>query len=346
MAVEAPILWENVNVINDVESPNPPPLNILVIGSGPFASQTLQELYADNHNIKGVVAPKIRDGKRIDSLRTTAEELEISDVSNLGLIQNERFAEKIKNMGIDLIVGANLTATVKPHIQNSTPLGVVAFHPSMLPDFKGRSAINWQIINAENNKEGVDYFGLSCYRIEDDGDPSKIDSGRLIGQIMLEVPNIHTAASIYKDILADFGVRLMRDSVRKIAQKYAKGEIYLGEEQKGEGSYQPPLAREMTRIDWTQPAYKVRNLIRGSQNNPKAWTTIDGESEEISLMDAQVVKWKTKNPGRTKLIDDTGILIEAGDGLILAQSMSLGESVAIKPSEFANDRNIVPPVFR
>lgn len=324
MAVEAPVPWDKVTTLDGIESDtSPPPLNILIIGSGPFASDTLAEILEDGHHIVGVGTPKDRDGKS-DPLKTSAKELGISNTFNQGELQKESFADEISSMKPDLIIGANLTATIKPHVYNSAPAGMIAFHPSFLPEYKGRNAINEQLIDGAerygNPYPDTDLFGLTCYRIEDDGDPSKLDSGRIIGQVMIEDPNHHNAGSIYREVLADIGVRLMRDSVRKIANEYAEGKVYSGEEQSSEGSYDYPHTKQDAQIDWNKSAEEIDNLIRGSQNTPGAWTKFEGLPIPITLFDSSKVYGPTLNPGKVT-IDDNGMTIEAGQGLVFVKTL-------------------------
>lgn len=331
MAVERPVSWNEVSTLTGPEEYlATPPLNIMIIGQGPFAVDVMNELREDGHNITGVVAPMTKVGKKDDALRTAAIDAHLG-VHNLGKLKSTAFSDEITKTNTDLIVGANLTATILPHIPNGAPQGMVAFHPSLLPEYKGKSAINWQLINGETTSDGYNMIGLSSYRIEDDGDPSKIDSGRIIGQVVVEAHDSHTSASVYREILSDVGVRLMRDSVRRIAHDHSNGVDYGGDVQESEGTAQPPIERDHTRIDWSQPANKIYNLIRGAQNSPGAWTTSNGD--EITLFDASLLEGPTINPGKATL-GDKNIQIETGQGIVTVQTLQgkIPSIESVKPS--------------
>lgn len=87
-------------------------------------------------------------------------------------------------------------------------------------------------------------------------------------------------------------------------------------------TYDPMLnKKELQKIDWTKPAKKIHNFIRGLDSTPGAWTPLDGE-EEVRLFGSSL--WSdNKLPkaerevdlvGRKGIVHQNGLLIETIDG--------------------------------
>lgn len=299
------------------------PFNVLIVGSGPFASDTMTALMHDGQNIVGIAIPKTKEGEKPDRFRTFASEMGYPDdkTFNLGELRKPEFADTIKGLGVDLIVGANLTAKIRPHIPEAAPAGMIAFHPSLLGDNAGMSAIPSRIIQMNDADEAAgksdeeidntpDTFGLSCYRIENDSNSKKLDSGRIIQQYVIEMDsNEYTSAGAYSQVLAELGVKLLSESVQKVAKEYAEGRIYWGEAQEGEGSYEDPITKSDVKIDWNELYFRVHNKVRAGKNNPLASTTVRTPKGEfnINIHEAKRVRDGSQEPALIKRIDDEGI---------------------------------------
>lgn len=93
----------------------------------------------------------------------------IKDVNNNG------FIEELKSHKVSVVF--SLTSQIyKKEILNIEEIKFYNFHPSILPENKGRFPIFWAFMN--NNDQG-----FSCHEIVD-----KIDSGGIINQKKIEIP--------------------------------------------------------------------------------------------------------------------------------------------------------------
>ena len=64
-------------------------------------------------------------------------------------INSELAIQEIKNLNIDLIVMSGFTQILKKGILSIPKLGTINLHGGKLPEYRGSSPINWQIINNE-----------------------------------------------------------------------------------------------------------------------------------------------------------------------------------------------------
>lgn len=83
----------------------------------------------------------------------------------------EDFVKNIKSYNPDLILSFYYNRIIQKEIINTSKIASLNFHGSLLPNYSGSHALNWQIINGEV-KSGVTLHELT----------SKIDGGRIVLQ--------------------------------------------------------------------------------------------------------------------------------------------------------------------
>src|SRR5262249_15602018 len=137
----------------------------------------------------------------------------------------------------------------------------ICFHPSLLPRYRGGSAIPWQLIRGET-RSGVTVFWPDA----------GIDTGPVLLQREAAVDPDQPAASMSSTKLSPRGVQTVLDSVQLIAEGRAPREP----QDETCASYDPLLTDAHAAIDWKRPAAEVHNLIRGCDPQPGAHTTWRG----------------------------------------------------------------------
>lgn len=320
-----------------------PSLNVVVMGKGPFAKETLNGLLDAGHNVVSVFGPTYPKGSTPDAVRDEAIKKNIPDYK-FSSLKEYKTVKMLENLKPDLIIGANLTAFIDEHIANIAPLGMFGFHPSLLPEYRGLSAIPWQII------DGKEEIGMTCYvigrdeqldphtlqtekilpkgsRVNDENDVS--DIGPILAQTVVQLSEgERTSSTAYSKKVAKQGVAFVVDTANRLAVAFGEGKIVRGQKQvKGEGSYQPPLLKEHVRIDWETGATEIDALIRGSQYNPGAWTQKENGEEMVTLYDSKVYEGPVKASGKIESISGSEVIIAAGAGLVGVTSMRRGEMV-------------------
>lgn len=161
-------------------------------------------------------------------------------------INNNGFIEELKSHKVSVVF--SLTSHIyKKEILNIEGMKFYNFHPSILPENKGRFPIFWAFMN--NNDQG-----FTCHEIVD-----KIDSGGIINQKKIEIPYGLSIEQIM-GYLINFFPEFMEDTLRKI--------------QKGDIEYIKPVTRSFygpfpTKQDILRykRKLKISSLING--NNRK-----------------------------------------------------------------------------
>ncbi len=321
-----------------------PSLNVVLMGKGPFANDALKGLLDAGHNVVSVFGPATLDGKDPDAVRKTADDNKIAN-HKFSSLKEYKTVENLQSLKPDLIIGANLTAFIEDHIANIATLGMFGFHPSSLPEFRGSSAIPWQII------DGKDEIGMTCYvigrdeqleltanqperklpkgsRVNDTKDIS--DKGPILAQTVVKLSEgERTSSTAYSKKISKLGVAFVVDTTNRLAVAFGEGKIVRGQKQiKGEGSYQPPLLKEHVRINWSNGATEIDALIRGSQFNPGAWTQYKDAKKNITLYEPIVYEGPTITGGKIENITNEEVRISAlGGGILGIKSMRSGEMI-------------------
>ena len=139
-------------------------------------------------------------------------------------------------------------------------LGAVNIHPSLLPKYRGRAAINWAVINGENE------FGLSVHFVD-----AGVDSGDIISQVKIPIDRndyigdlLNKSYPIYYDITNSVIKKFINNNVTRMAQI-------------GEFPVYPKRTADDGKINWNKPGHEIINLIRAvSKPYPGAFSFLNG----------------------------------------------------------------------
>jgi methionyl-tRNA formyltransferase len=187
--------------------------------------------------------------------------------------------------------------------------GVVNVHPSLLPRYRGSAPINWAIIRGESETGVTTFFIVP-----------KVDSGSIILQRTVPIGPDETAGEL-SGRLKGVGAELLLDTLEHIDD----GTAHPYPQCEHEVSLAPKLTKEDARIDWSEEAESIRNLIRGTNPWPGAFTTWQGE--DLKVHRAAVAQGATEaHPGEIILADaKLGVKVAARQGgLWLAEIQPAG----------------------
>ena len=98
-------------------------------------------------------------------------------------------------------------------------------------------------------------------------------------------------------------------------------------------TYESWCKHEDAKIDWTRPVAEVYNLIRGTNPQPGAWTTHNGEV--LKIFDCSMSE-VSGTPGEVKEISEDGITVGAKGGGLLIQRVRPENDKKINSYEYAS----------
>ena len=268
-------------------------MRIVLNGQQPFGADVLRKLVDRGEDVVAVYCAPDRPNGGPDPLKEAAGELGIP-VRQPDSFKGPEAVDDMARWEADLMVMAFVTLFVPEDVLNVPTHGAIQYHPSLLPRHRGPSAINWAIIQGDATT-GVTIFW------PDDG----LDTGPVLLREEVAIEPDDTLGSLYFDKLYPMGIEAMARGVDLVKA----GDPPRLVQDEAEATYEGWCRSEDVEIDWSAPAPRVYDLIRGANPRPGAWTTLDGERLEI--LDCRLVE---DDPGAPP-----GQVVEAsGDGFVVA----------------------------
>ena len=186
-------------------------MRILLVGQAAFAEQVLQGLEAAGHEVAGVVCPPDR-GDKLDPVKSAAIGRGIP-THQFPSLKTDQAREAFARADADLAILAYVTQIVPEPLLQLPRRTAICFHPSLLPRYRGGSAIPWQLIRGET-RSGVTVFWPDA----------GIDTGPILLQREAPAGPDDTAGTLYFKTLFPLGVQTVLDSVQLIAEGRAPRE--------------------------------------------------------------------------------------------------------------------------
>src|ERR1700704_4863501 len=123
-------------------------MRIVVHGQQAFGKAVLEALLKRGENVVAVYVAPENPGQKADPLKEAAL------AAKLPVFQPDSYKtpevwEEFKALAPDLQVMAFVTLFVPDEFLNAPTHGSIQYHPSLLPAYRGASAINWPIIKGE-----------------------------------------------------------------------------------------------------------------------------------------------------------------------------------------------------
>lgn len=213
------------------------------------------------------------------------------------------FVARLAALEPDLMILASFSPILRAEILNVPARGTINLHGGKLPEYRGGSPLNWQIIRGE--KEG----GCTILFV-DEG----IDTGAILLQEHYPIGANETAGEITRKSLEIFP-RMLLTALSGLADH----SLTATPQDLESGAYYCKRYAWDGRIDWgSMKAGEVHNLVRGLHGPglPGAFTHLDGE---------KIVIWRTQRleqriigpPGRIALKRAGGVVVLAADGGVL-----------------------------
>ncbi len=270
-------------------------MRIVVHGQQAFGKGVLERLLENREDVVGVVCAPDREGRPDDPLKELALEKGLP-LHQPGSWKTPEAEALMRSFEPDLCVMAYVTLFIPQPVLDAPALGTVQYHPSLLPRHRGPSSINWPIIQGDA-KTGLTIFW------PDEG----LDEGPVLLQKEVEIGPDDTLGTLYFNHLFPLGVDAMLEAVDLVR----KGEAPRTEQDHSQATYESWCRKADAEIDWAKPAAEVHNLIRGTNPQPGAWTTVGGN--ELKIFDC-VLAGGAGEPGEVVEASEDGFTVAAGGG--------------------------------
>jgi methionyl-tRNA formyltransferase len=273
-------------------------MRILLVGQAAFAEEVLRGLEKAGDTIAAAVCPPDA-GPKLDPLKAAALARGVP-VHQFASLKTPEVRRAFAAADADLGVLAYVTQIVPEPLLRIPRLTSICFHPSVLPRYRGGSAIAWQLIRGET-ETGVTVFWPDA----------GIDTGPILLQRRAPVGADDTAGTLYYRTLFPLGVQAVLDAVALVRAGRAPREP----QDESRATYDPLCRDEHAAIDWTRPATELHNLIRGCDPQPGAHTRWRGVRLRL-YEPRRLAGAGAAPPGTVHAIGREGLTVAAGDGAV------------------------------
>lgn len=289
-------------------------MRILFFGDGAWAANSLRRLVGEGHTLLGVV---VRTNSTDSTLIDVARDLQLP-VFRPDKVNDAAFLNVVSDLRPDLSLSISYDQILRRPIIEAAPLGFVNFHAGRLPFYRGRSVINWAIINGETD------ISLTAHYVD-----LGIDTGDIILQHSLPVAWTDTYGDVMEKAVSGFP-DLMVEAVRLIES----GKVNAQPQGDHAGTYFSGRGAGDEDLDWSDTSYNLHNKIRA--------ITRPGPGARSYLDQRPVVIWKAfydtdwpkyiATPGQVvgRCLGQ-GVVVKTGDSTILVQEAQVEDALPAVP---------------
>ncbi|MEO8257330.1 MAG: methionyl-tRNA formyltransferase [Acidobacteriota bacterium] len=280
------------------------PLRLVFFGTPEFAVPTLDALLGSRHQVAGVVTRADRPrgrGQKTSEPPVKARAL----AAGLPVLQPERlkddaFLTAFAGLAPDLVVLAAYGKILTDAVLATPRLGVLNVHASLLPRYRGAAPVHRAVIN------GDPVTGVTIMKMV-----KALDAGPMVAVERHPIGPDDTS-DVVERALAQIGARLLAAAVDALAA----GPVPEAPQVDADATYAHRITKEDGVVDWTQPAARIHDLIRGLYPWPHAFTFYRGR--RLILLGSAVAQMQAEPAGAADPAPPGTILHAAGDRLELA----------------------------
>ncbi len=298
-------------------------MRIVLHGQQAFGQAVLEKLLDRGEDVVAVCCAPSKEGKPEDPLALFTKErgLPLHQPSSWKTPEALRL---MKSFQPDVCMMAYVLMFVPQEVRDAPKYGTFQYHPSLCPDHRGPSSINWPIAMGKSRT------GLSIFWPNDG-----LDEGPMMLQKTCEIGPDETLGDVYFKKLFPMGVNAMLEGLDLV-----KAGIIIKHDQRVEdGSYESWFGKNDAEIDWAKPVVDVYNIIRAANPAPGAWTTLNGS--ELKVYDSVLVEGDGAY-GEVVSIDGSGMTVQGNGGRILIKRVRPESGGKVTASEWAASVEINP----
>jgi len=301
-------------------------LKIVFMGTPDFAVPCLEKL-VETEDVKAVFTqpdkPKGRGFKMIPTpVKESAIKYNIPVYQPLSLRKGEDAESSMKTLreiNPDLIVVTAYGQILPKEILELPKYGCVNIHASLLPAYRGAAPIQWCILNGEK-KTGVTSMQMDI----------GLDTGDMLVKRETDIGENETSSELFER-LSIMGGEVLIETIQKIKEN----SIEPVKQNDSLSSYSPMITKNMSHLDFSQPAQKIHNIIRGITG----FTMLNGKRLKIYRSSLSGKNCSSAENGEITDVKNFGV--KCGDGqIIIFEEVQLEGSKRMKASDFLRGKKL------
>lgn len=272
-------------------------MKIVFMGTPEFAVAPLQALLEQGYEVAGVFTqPDKPKGRGYQMAFPPVKEVAIEHqipVYQPTTLKDGAALSILQEIHPDLIVVVAYGKILPVDILELPRYGCINVHASLLPKYRGAGPIQWSILNGE-----IETGVTTMYMAEG------LDTGDMILKKSTPILPDETADELH-DRLSVIGAEVLLETIPMLVSGKAPRE----KQDDSLSCYAPMLSRELSKIDFTQPAAKIHNQIRGLSSWPAAYLVLGGK--RLKVYRSKLAEGYSGQPGI--LLDNKQLIVGCGD---------------------------------
>ncbi|MCL1630909.1 methionyl-tRNA formyltransferase [Sporolactobacillus sp. CPB3-1] len=276
-------------------------MKIVFMGTPDFAVPVLKHLLEDpRYTVACVVTQPDRPKGRKHQLTPPPVKV-LAQSYSIPVLQPEKVRSSdavnaILSHEPELLVTAAYGQILPESLLKGPTLGCVNVHASLLPAYRGAAPIQQSIIDGRK-ETGVTIM----YMVK------QLDAGDILSQVRVPIDDNDTFGTLH-DKLSIAGSNLLMDTLPKIAG----GSLKPVPQNEADATFAPSIQHKDEKIDWTKEAIAIRNLIRGLNPFPGAYTRMNGQIFKIFAAEQADMK-TTEKPGTVIQCTEDELVVATGN---------------------------------
>jgi methionyl-tRNA formyltransferase len=273
-------------------------LKTVFFGTPAWAVPSLEALIESSIDVVGVVTNPDRPSGR--GMKLTASPVKVAAAAaGLEVVQpakarDPELADWLRGREADVATVVAYGKILPGDLLAVPPQGFVNVHFSLLPEYRGAAPVQRAVM------EGRSETGVSIMRLTEG-----MDEGPVFANETLKIEPAETAGQV-GDRLAAVGAALLIKTLLAIDS----GDAVAVAQDHERATYAPKITDEEGEIDWSASSESIRDLVRGLNPAPGAWTTFEGKRLKIH---ATAPSAATSAAGEMKL-DGSALVAGTGSG--------------------------------
>jgi methionyl-tRNA formyltransferase len=262
---------------------------ILFIGSVLFSKEILEYMLKKGFNITAVISKK-----RKKSISDYYDLKKIRFKKNINFkysndINDNKTFQFIKKINPDYVFCLGWSQILKPRTINLANICTIGYHPSDLPNNRGKHPIIWSLVNGLK-KTASTFFIIN----------KGIDAGKIISKTKVNIKETDHAKDLYFKLLSEAKKQITNifKDLRKV-KKQKRGNK--------KGNYWRKRNYEDGKIDWRMSSKSIYDLVR-ALSYPYIGAHFIKDAKEIKVFKVKIVKHKS-------CLDEPGKIISINKGL-------------------------------
>lgn len=309
-------------------------MKIAFLGTPEFALPSLEMLIEEGHDIAVFTQPDRPRDRGHGIAMPPVKELALQNglpVYQFQRIRSEEGVSALREFAPDLMVTAAFGQILSAENLAVPEYGCINVHGSLLPKYRGAAPIQWAVINGEK------ITGVTTMMTE-----LGLDTGDILLSRETEIGAEETAGELYSR-LAVMGAELLRDTVHALIE----GTLTRTPQDNSIATYCGMIRKDMALIDFTAPAQKVHDLIRGMNPAPAAHTVFDGTPLKVfSSVVAPLEGFEGAVCGECVVADSKrGLFVKCGEGIIELRELQFAGSKRMDAKAVLNSRKMLGRVL-